>query len=86
MSLEKRISRLEATQAAYELREMYARVAAECGMDPDELMEEAEAFLRLPLAEQLAEVDRLHADMIAEGLTMDDAEDIKATLVREYRP
>jgi hypothetical protein len=77
--------RLDALEAA-ETRRNYEIVAAEYGMDPDELMEEAEAFFALSLAEQLAEVDRIDAEPRAEGLVMEDFAEIKADLIREYRP
>jgi hypothetical protein len=89
MSLERRISRLEAEEAERDerwLRGLYAEVAAEFRLHPEEVYEEGERFLSLPLAEQLAEVDRLHAEMVAEGLTMDNAEDIKRTLTEHCRP
>jgi hypothetical protein len=82
MSLERRIERLE----AYQLRHMYRQIAAEFGMDPEELQAEAQDFFSQSLEHQLAEVDRLAAALQAEGMRMDDIDEIKQTLVREYRP
>jgi len=56
------------------------------GLPVDELLEEAEALFALPLAEQLAEVDRIDAELRVEGLRMDDISEIKDTLTRYYRP
>jgi protein-disulfide isomerase-like protein with CxxC motif len=82
MSLDRRIERLEAWQQ----RQLYRQIAAEFGMDPDELQEEAEDFFSQSLEDQLAEIDRLRAEMEAEGVPWEEADEIKATLVREYRP
>ena len=67
-------------------RAMIQRTAAEYGLTYDEFMEEAEAFFRLPLAEQLAEVDRIAAELQAHGMSMDDVAEIKATLTTHDRP
>jgi hypothetical protein len=65
---------------------MIQRTAAEYGLTYDEFMEEAEAFFRVPLAEQLAEVDRIAAELQAHGMSMDDVAEIKATLTTHDRP
>ena len=82
-SLEARLARLEAA-AAREWREALAEVAAvaaELGITPDALLAECEQFLSMPLAEQLAEVDRVAA--LGPGL---DVDEIKATLTKHSRP
>jgi hypothetical protein len=79
-SLNARIAALEALEGQ-RLRRMVAQTAAEFGIDPDELIEEARAFFRLSLDAQLAEVDRLAGHMPAI-----DIDAIKTTLAREYRP
>jgi hypothetical protein len=81
-NLDARLQKLEAA----ETRRTYEIVAAEYGVDPDELMRDAEAFFALSLAEQLAEVDRIDAELRAEGLVMEDFAEIKADLIRAYRP
>jgi hypothetical protein len=86
MSLERRISRLEQAQERTQSWRHYQMVAAEFGFDAAELMDEAEAFFALPLVEQLAEVDRIAAESLTQGIPWDEVEAIKATLVREYRP
>jgi hypothetical protein len=85
-SLEARLTRLEHAAAERQMRRIYAVAAAEMGVDPEELRQECEAFLALPLAEQLAEVDRLEAALRAEGQTMPEVDEIKATLIRECKP
>jgi hypothetical protein len=60
--------------------------AAEYGITYADFMEEAEAFFAMSLDAQLAEVDRITAELQAHGMTMDNIDDIKATLIREYRP
>jgi hypothetical protein len=76
---------LEAARARRQRQEI-AAMAAEHGLTYDEFMEEAEAFFALPLAEQLDKVDAIAAELQAEGFGMDDVDEIKATLIREYRP
>lgn len=49
-------------------------------------MAEAREFFAPPLAEQLAKIDAVHAELQAEGMTMDDIGDIKETLIRYYVP
>jgi hypothetical protein len=78
----RRLQRLEAAR----YRQQVSAIAADYGLTYIELMEEAAHFFRLPLATQLAEVDRIQAELEAEGMDMDDIADIKATLIREYRP
>jgi hypothetical protein len=85
MSLERRITRLEAAAAERQGRQILGEIAAAEGLTVDELAQEAEAFLGLPLAAQLAEVDRIAAELAAQGLAMNDRDEIKAILVREYR-
>ena len=85
MNLRKRLDALEAT-AARRRRHLYTAAAAACGLSLDELLEEAERFLSQPLEDQLAEVNRLAAALQAEGMRMDEIDEIKQTLVREYRP
>jgi hypothetical protein len=82
MGLKARLNRL----AAEYQRRMIAATAAEHGLTYAEFMEEAEEFFSLPLAEQLAKVDAIAAELQAEGLSWDDIDDMKATLIREYRP
>jgi thymidine kinase len=81
----RRLAQLEAA-AVQRQREIVAEFARESGQTVDEVLADAEQFFALPLAEQLAEVDRIAAELEAQGMTMDDVEDIKATLIREYRP
>jgi hypothetical protein len=73
--------RLEAIE-----RRMIAAMAVEQGLTYEELLEEAEEFFSLPLAVQLDKVDAIAAELQAEGLSWDDVEKIKATLILEYRP
>ena len=84
-NLQRRMDALEAAQARRQYR-MIAATAAEYGLSADELLEEAHDFLALPLAEQLAEVDRIEAELRSAGFSTEDLADIKATLIREYRP
>ena len=81
MSLKRRMDAIERTQLRRQRREVEA-LARELGLTPTELLDEAEAFLAQPLADQLAEVDRINANMAAAGESWDDVEDIKATLER----
>ena len=85
MSLRRRLHAIETAHERH-CRRMIATTAAQYGLSVDEFLAEAEAFFRLPLAEQLARVDALEAELRAEGMTMDDLDEIKETLVREYRP
>ena len=81
--MERRLNHLEARCH----RRMIAVTAAEYGLSPHDLLEEAEVFFSQSLDQQLAEVDRLAPDLIAEGIcTAPELDDIKATLMREYRP
>jgi hypothetical protein len=82
MNHERRLRRLE----AWRQRQKLTAMAAEVGLTVDELLEEAHEFFSLPLAEQLAEVDRIAPHLQAEGMTMDGIDDIKADLARYYRP
>jgi hypothetical protein len=85
MSLERRLSRAE--ERTYRL--LVAQTMAECGLTDltvDEVLEEAEDFLSLPLAEQLRQVDALQAELAAHSVPWDEAEHIKAELARLYRP
>ena len=76
-SIDARLARLEAAQT----RRNYRRVAAELGIDPDELLEEGEMFFAMSLSEQLAEVDALAPELIAKGiLTAQEIDGIRATL------
>jgi hypothetical protein len=79
---ETRLRRLEGRRQ----RRMIAAMAAEVGLTADELLEEAHEFFSLSLEDQLAQVDAIAAALQAEGLTMDDVDDLKATLRREYKP
>jgi thymidine kinase len=81
----RRLAQLEAA-AVQRQREIVAEFARASGQTVDEVLADAEQFFALPLAEQLAEVDRIAAELEAQGMTMDDIEEIKATLIREYRP
>jgi hypothetical protein len=80
-----RLNRLERLEAEHRRRTI-AALAAEQGLTYKELLEEAEEFFALPLADQLAKVDEIAAELQAEGLSWNDVEEIKATLRREYRP
>jgi hypothetical protein len=82
MNHERRLRQLEARRQ----RQKLAAMAAEVGLTVDELLDEAHEFFRLSLEEQLAEVDEIAAALQAEGLSMDDLHELKATLTREYRP
>jgi hypothetical protein len=79
---ETRLRRLE----AWRQRQEITAIAAEQGLTYDELMQEAHEFFALPLEEQLAKVDEIAAGLQAEGMSWDDVEEIKATLVQHYRP
>jgi hypothetical protein len=85
MSSNARLKRLEQLEAEHQRRTITA-MAAEQGLTYEELLEEAEEFFALPLAVQLEKVDEIAAELQAEGLSMDDLNAIKATLIREYRP
>jgi hypothetical protein len=85
MSLKHRLDAIEAARARRQ-RRMMAATAAEYGLSVDEFLEEAEAFFTLPLAEQLAQVDDIDAELRRQGMSMNNVADIKATLIREYRP
>jgi hypothetical protein len=76
---------IEAAQARHQ-RQKLEQMAAEVGLTADELLEEAEVFFRLSLDEQLREVDRIADALQGEGMSMDDVVEIKADLVRHYRP
>jgi hypothetical protein len=78
MNLKARLERLE--------RRMITAMSAEQGLTYEEFLEEAEAFFSLPLAEQLAQVGDIDAELRRQGMSMDDIADIKATLIRKYRP
>jgi hypothetical protein len=67
-------------------RRMIAIMAAEQGLTYDELLEEAQLFFSLPLVEQLAKIDDIHEELCREGMSMEDITDMKAMLIREYRP
>jgi hypothetical protein len=79
---ETRLRRLEGWQR----RQKITAMAAEVGLTAEELLEEAEAFFALSLEEQLAQADEIAAALQAEGLSMDDLDDLKGTLRREYKP
>jgi hypothetical protein len=85
-AIERRLARLEAAEARRRWRVEVTAIAAEFGQSYAEFMEEAETFFRLPLAEQLAEVDQIQRELQAEGMTMDDIDEIKATLTTHDRP
>ena len=85
MSLRRRVDTLESAHARRQ-RRMLAAIAAEDGLSPDEFIEEAEAFFRLPLAEQLTRVDDLEAELHAAGLSAEDMAEIKETLIRYDQP
>jgi hypothetical protein len=78
MSLKTRLDRVQ--------RRMIATMAAEQGLTYDELLEEAREFFRLPLVEQLAKIDDIQQELCREGMSMDHIDDMKAMLIREYRP
>jgi hypothetical protein len=84
-SFDARLARLEEAVQEQRMRRLYRDISAEYGIDPDELLKEAEQFLSMPLAEQLAEVDRLVAGSEAHGEPWLEAGDIKQTLIREHR-
>jgi hypothetical protein len=85
MSLKRRLDAIEVARARQQ-RRIIAATAAEYGLSVNEFLEEAEAFFTLPLAEQLAQVDDIDAELCRQGISMNDIADIKATLIREYRP
>ena len=80
-SLNARLSRLEAAAR----QRLYGKIAAELGMTVEAMLAEAEQFLSQPLAAQLAEVDAIYAEMVAQGEAWPEYEEVKATLTREYR-
>jgi hypothetical protein len=75
------LARLEARRRRREI----AAMAAEHGLTYDEFMAEAEAFFARPLEDQLAEIDAIAAELQAEGMSWDDVEEIKGTLIREHQ-
>jgi uncharacterized protein YoaH (UPF0181 family) len=77
--------RLRCLEAWRQRREI-AAMAAEHGSTYDQFMEEAEAFFALSLEEQLAKVDEIADALRAEGMSWGDVDELKATLIREYRP
>jgi hypothetical protein len=85
MNSNARLKRLEQLEAEHQRRTITA-MAAEQGLTYEELMEEAAEFFALPLATQLAKVDAIAAELQAEGLSWEDVDELKATLIREYRP
>jgi hypothetical protein len=85
ISLKARLGRLEKLETEHQRRTITA-MAAEQGLTYEEFMEEAEAFFSLPLVEQLSKVDDIEAELRREGMSIDGIADIKATLIREYRP
>lgn len=84
-NLHRRLDALQAARARRQ-RRMIAAMAADVGLTAEELLEEAEAFFALSLEDQLAKVDIIAEELRAEGLSMDDLDDLKATLTRHYRP
>jgi hypothetical protein len=84
MSLKRRLDAIEVARARRK-RRIIAATAAAYGLSVAEFLEEAEAFFTLPLAEQLAQVDEINAEIRRQGLSMDAIADINATLIREYR-
>jgi len=85
MSLQRHLNTIQTARARRQRQEI-AAMAAEHGLTYDEFMEEAEVFFALSLEDQLAKVDAVAAELRAEGLSMDDLDELKATLTREYRP
>jgi hypothetical protein len=83
-SLESRLKRIEEARARRQQQEI-AAMAAEHGLTYHQFMAEAEAFFSLSLEDQLAEIDRIAAELQAEGMSWDDVAEIKATLVQHYR-
>jgi hypothetical protein len=81
----RRLDAIVRAEARRQYREVVA-MAREQGLTYQELMQEAEAFLSQPLADQLAEVDRIHAESLAHGIPWDEVEETKATLTEHYRP
>ena len=83
MSLARRLHRAE--DRTYKL--MVRHIMDEGGLTGrvEDFLDEVEAFFALPLAEQLAEVDRIRADMEAAGVPWAEGEHVKAELVRLYR-
>ena len=78
----RRLERMEAAQ----VQRLYRQTAAEFGLDPEALMEEGELFFAMSLDEQLAEVDHLAPELIAEGIcNAAEIDDIRATLWEHYR-
>jgi hypothetical protein len=56
------------------------------GVTDADILDQARRMFALPLAEQLAEIDRQAAILRAEGLTAADLRHISYTLTRYYRP
>jgi hypothetical protein len=86
MSVERRLLRLEHLAEPRERTRLYGAIAVEFGLTVDALLDEAEAFFAQPLADQLAEGERIAAESEAEGIPWIEVDAIKAALVREYRP
>ena len=82
VDINRRVARAEARAQ----RAMIQRTAAEYGLSYADFMEEAEAFFAMSLDAQLAEVDRIAAELQAHGMSMDDVAEIKATLTTHDRP
>jgi hypothetical protein len=85
VNLKHRLDAIEAARAGRQPR-MIAAMAAEYGLSVDEFLEEAEALFNRPLAEPLAQVDGLEAELHRAGLSAEDMAGINETLARYYQP
>jgi hypothetical protein len=84
-SLDARLARLEQAVEARDTRRLYARIASEFHMDPDELQRESEAFLSQPLPVKLREIDQLYAESLAENVPWDDYAWVQQTIIEWHR-
>jgi hypothetical protein len=81
--LNRRLHRPEMTQ----LYRMAAASGAPYDVSAEEVLAQAREFFRLPLDEQLAEIETLVADETLEhSFTAADLAEMRTTLIRHYRP
>jgi hypothetical protein len=72
---------------AHTIRQLfYATIAAEAGLTVEELLAEAEDFLAQPLADQLREVEAIHAAMQAQGEPWPEYEATRQALMEADGP
>jgi hypothetical protein len=77
--------RLRALEHA-RLRRSLTEAGQPYGLSADDLLDEARQFFALPLAAQLAEIESIMPQLRQQGFTDTDLVDMRALLIREYRP